>query len=178
MKKWIALFSQSGTEVVEIAKRLGRAPDLILTDRNYDNRHPDIFNMSKLLVMSHGGVEEMLKLYVNQDKTCIVTLHGYLRILSPSICDLYEYRMFNGHPGDIVTYPELKGKDPQKKALQLQLPSTGTIIHEVTSELDSGGIVDRATLDIDKDMTEEVLITKLRDLSIDLWVNLLKRRLG
>jgi methionyl-tRNA formyltransferase len=82
--------------------------------------------------------------------------------------------MYNVHPGDIVKYPELKGIHPQAKALELGLPSTGVVIHQVVPEMDSGEIVSSAEYIIKDGETKMDLINNLRDLSIDLWCDFLR----
>ena len=70
-----------------------------------------------------------------------------------------------------------KPQKAQKKALKLQLPSTGAIIHKVTEDVDQGPIVKRVTYDIKKDETEESLIKNLKQISIDMWVNFMRGKL-
>ena len=43
----------------------------------------------------------------------LITLNGWLRIVPPDKCA--KYNIYNGHPGLITKYPELKGKDPQQR---------------------------------------------------------------
>jgi len=68
-------------------------------------------------------------------------MHGYLRIIDKDVLDTRE--MYNGHPGLITKYPELKGKDPQETvAKNLSLyDKIGSVIHKVTPEVDSGEIL-------------------------------------
>lgn len=70
-----------------------------------------------------------------------IFLMGYMRVIPEEICA--EYKIYNLHPGDIVKFPELKGKDPQEKAYRLELPSTGVVIHKATKDVDCGEIMYR-----------------------------------
>ena len=100
----------------------------------------------------------------------LVTLHGWLRIVPPPVC--IRFSIYNGHPGLITTYPELKGKDPQKKAFELKHPIIGCVIHKVTPEVDDGTILQyRSTTNIYED--EESLTNALHDMSVDLWFDFL-----
>jgi folate-dependent phosphoribosylglycinamide formyltransferase PurN len=74
-------------------------------------------------------------------------------------------------------WPALKGKDPQRKALDMKLPCTGTVIHRVVPEVDAGEVVRIATHTIDEDETIDSLCGKLKEKSIELWVDFLKTRL-
>ena len=175
---WFALFSQTGTEIVEVASRLGKWPDYIFTDNKDKNSwHNSLRKHSSVSIVKHKDMKEEIERYISVFKGYrgtipIVTLHGYLRILPEINCEVY-----NGHPGDIIKYPELKGKDPQKKALDLKLPSTGTIIHKVTEEVDSGEIVSYNTLKICKNDTLSSLSNSLRNMSIDLWTVFLEEKI-
>jgi len=140
MKKWVALFSQTGSEIKELSERLGRTPDLIYTN----NRNNDVWihNMkhldSQVLVFNHNDIMNRLKNY-NKDST--ITLHGYLRIIPAEVCS--ECNIINGHPGLIDEYPWLKDKDPQEK-IEKWMRMIGSVCHRVTKDLDSGEILTRA----------------------------------
>ena len=168
--KWIALFSQSGGEIVNLSKKLGRTPDCVLTN----NLKPETWRYgiyelsSKRYIMTHKDIVD----YLMSIEPGLVTLHGYLRILPAEVCE--RHTVVNGHPGDIVLHPELKGKDPQKKALELGLVSTGVVIHKAVAEVDAGEILEHGTYDIPTDITEEQLILNLKELQLRLWVNYLK----
>ena len=84
--------------------------------------------------------------------------------------------MWNGHPGLITKYPELKGKDPQQKAIALGLKSSGCIIHRVTPEVDSGEIVASKEIQIENLEPADVF-SKLHETSVNLWVEFLKTKI-
>ena len=69
----------------------------------------------------------------------IITLHGWLRIMPKEVCE--RFSIFNGHPGLITEYPELKGKDPQIRAFEGKYPVMGCVIHKVTAGVDEGKIL-------------------------------------
>tara|TARA_R110000868_G_scaffold283752_1_gene544181 strand:+ start:5058 stop:5570 length:513 start_codon:yes stop_codon:yes gene_type:complete len=168
------MFSQSGKEIVEISKKLGRWPDHILTT-NMDKYsvHKDLVYRSATQRSTHNRLIKEIEMLSNVFSNPLITLHGYLRIMP----DL-PYEMYNGHPGDIVTYPELVGKDPQKKAIEMSLPSTGCVIHKVTQDLDRGPIVSREEYIMEGDEDELILIDRLRIISINMWVKFLEEKLN
>jgi len=171
---WLALFSQSGSEIVEISKRLGFQPFVVFTNNmNEETFHPDVLDFN-YVKWKHDVIMEFLREEFSSKKW-IITLHGYLRILPEDICEQFE--VYNGHPGDIRRWPILKGKDPQKKALELGLPTTGTVIHKVVPEVDAGEILRIQTHNIDEGETVDGLCGKLKEKSIELWVDFLKTRL-
>ena len=175
---WVAFFSQTGSEIVNISEEIGRWPDLIVTNRQsgYDKIN------SKISERLNAGKQRML--LVEKKPTvdryheairdgAIVTLHGWLRIVPEEICDKYE--IYNGHPGLITTYPELKGKDPQVRAYEGKYETAGSVIHEVVPEVDAGKILKEGQVDIKDKSLDEVYGT-LHKLSTDLWIDFLKEK--
>ena len=114
---WVAFFSQTGSEIVELSKSIRRKPDLLVTN-NFEEKikfHPGIRELG-VTIMS--AKHDMLMNYFRNQVVynvpeTLISLHGYLRILPADICERYE--VYNGHPGAIDLFPELKGKDPQEK---------------------------------------------------------------
>ena len=90
--------------------------------------------------------------------------------MPPEICNKYE--IYNGHPGLITKYPELKGKDPQMRAWEGDYEFCGSVLHRVTEGVDEGEIISSASftkegLDIDG------YFRILREMSSTLWVDFL-----
>lgn len=175
-KTWIAFFSQTGAEIADISESIGRWPDLIITNRRPSHlRSIDTRILEKendLLVVTEN--KPTIEIYKSLlfDKDAIVTLHGWLRIMPPEICE--EYKIFNGHPGLITEYPELKGKDPQVRAFEGKYPVAGAVIHKVTAGVDEGKVLMEErfnTWDLDLDG----LFRILRDRSLYMWSQFLKK---
>lgn len=165
--KWVALFSQSGSEVARLASHLGTCPDMtITTNHKYETWHEGVELLPRVAVMKSNDIHSMLE---NRNETLLITMHGYLRILPGNVCK--KHLIFNGHPGDIIKYPELKGKDPQQKAIDLKLPSTGVVIHRATEELDSGDIYRFARVQIPLGCHINHLNTVLKDTAVRLWTD-------
>jgi len=161
---WIALYSQTGSELQTITERLGRDPDLVLT-----NNKQARFG----LIYDHQTIEDTL---MSIDDKCIITLHGYLRILSPRVCS--KHYIINGHPGPIHLYPELKGKDPQVRWFENrdQYDVMGAVLHEVIPEVDEGRILSTFTSSYKPDNIDDVF-KALKNMSFDMWCNLLREEL-
>lgn len=172
-KPWIAFFSQTGSEIVEIAKALGKWPDVIVTNqRPADLRviKTDIQESQLLVTTSNKPTPTELEEIIGYYKNPIITLHGWLRIMPPSICE--KYSIFNGHPGLITEYPELKGKDPQMRALEGNYPVMGCVLHKVTAGVDEGKVIAEERFNAFK-ITEEEMWKATRDRSLYLWIQFL-----
>lgn len=165
--KWVALFSQSGSEIYNIATRLGRAPDTIITN-NVDmvTWHPGLTRLASVIV--YGSHKKLMDMFAFIDDKTLVTLHGYLRILPEDIVNKYE--VINGHPAPIHLYPELKGKDKQEDLYKYKerYERIGCVIHRAAAEVDTGEIL----VAIDEPNTlnsiEESYL-KLKELSLKSW---------
>jgi len=180
-RTWVALFSQSGSEIADISDTLGKRPDLVITNNRPEHLRkidPRITSQDYLLHETANKPEErnlagIFKQY-SKDAELIITLHGWLRIMPPAICK--EYEIYNGHPGLITKYPELKGKDPQHKVIFGDYDTMGCVLHEVTAGVDEGKILSS------KEVSRKGLVGKdifriLSNISQELWIDFLKDKL-
>lgn len=172
---WIAFFSQTGSEIVELSKELKKVPDYILTN-NFDESkyHPGIKELgSKIIVNKHNTLMDYLRF--SEVYKPLITLHGYLRILPADICNKYE--IYNGHPGYIVQYPELKGKDPQVRAFEAKHKWIGSVIHKVTAGVDEGPVIDSSGIPNTVKTLDEMYST-LKRISLYLWIKFMRGKIN
>lgn len=183
---WKAFFSQSGSEIYEVSTRIGRFPDAIITNKStedMDKINPYLLEKAfdKIVFIPKKPSIEEYKEAIR--KTDVVTLHGFLRILPPEICS--RYKIFNGHPGLITRFPELKGKDPQKKVWWKHADTPyklhGHVIHKVVPEVDAGEVVSAKEFYCDNIYTEfsqlDEYIARLHKLAIENWVEFIKKQI-
>lgn len=180
VKHWIAFFSQTGSEIVNISNALGIKPTLICTNNTEEYKgtpyHPGIRELkTTLCIGKHDKLMEYMQLNsVYSPADTIITLHGYLRIIPPNICSKYE--MYNGHPALITHYPELKGKDPQERTWDGNYNIIGSVVHRVTEGVDEGEVVTSASFSNGCKSKDE-LYSKLKESSLEAWLSFLKGRL-
>jgi len=188
--KWVAFFSQTGSEIVNISRAINRWPDLVVTNKQDDKTtHVELVqrvrqNDTEILTLPNwpkeinytSAADKLNYSILNEDwkKDVFVTLHGYLRILPPHFTR--SSNIYNGHPGAIHIHPELKGFNPQKKAWEANHIRVGCVIHKVTPELDDGPIVAKSLINNKFDTYEE-LEGALHVASSELWINFLNDRL-
>lgn len=172
---WIPFFSQTGSEIVRLAKELNTKPEFIVTNNLETDikYHPGIRELDVLIV---SGRHDMLMNYFRhiQPQRKVLTLHGYLRIIPPDICTKFE--IYNGHPGAIDLYPELKGKDPQVRAWEGQYPVVGSVLHRVTPGVDEGPILVKEHATNPSGNLED-LFGILAETSLKCWIKFMKERL-
>ena len=183
---WKTFFSQSGSEIYEISKHIGRFPDAIITNKSFedmDKINPNLLEKCFdrfIFLPKKPTVEEYREAIKHTD---IITLHGYLRILPPQICG--RFKIYNGHPGLITKFPELKGKDPQAKVWYKHFEKPyklhGHVIHEVIPEVDAGKVVSEKEFyseSIYKEFNSlNDYIIRLHKLAIENWVGFMRKSL-
>lgn len=179
-KKWICFFSQTGSEIVEVSKRLGRLPDFIITNNNDKNKwckeiKQDMWEERLFLIPSKPHLEDYKRALRNfSQNNTIITLHGFLRIIPEEICQNWE--IYNGHPGRIWVDKTLKGYNAQEKAWKRGDKVGGSVIHKCTPELDGGEILAKRECSIEN-LTLDDTYKILHENSIELWVDFLKKKL-
>lgn len=175
----VCLFSRSGSVMIDVldnvqfqTKNLGMELTIMTNnfdETTYDNR---LFRYKSFMdTLIHVEIENILE----KMEPTVILLFGYLRILSPEICK--RHTIYNLHPGDIVAYPELKGKDPIEKYFS-NLGNCGPVseigyelgcvIHKVTKEVDEGPILSRIKY-IAADYEDAV--SKSRKVAIEMWID-------
>ena len=175
--RWAALFSQTGSEICNLSEKLDRYPDLVISDNTSETQIVDSrieLNCKKLLWRKYKGltIEEKNNYYRDHlTGYDIITLHGWLNIVPGDICN--QFKIYNGHPGLINYYPELKGKDPQVRTWENinNYQFVGSVIHKVTPGVDEGPVVCYkkifSTCCIGQDSTFSVL----KQTSLDSWID-------
>lgn len=179
--KWAALYSQSGSEICDISEQIGRYPDLVISDNVLGLPKTDsrICNSKKAIFGQYKPLTKLEKesyYYVLEDYD-LITLHGWLNIVPKSVCE--KYTIYNGHPGLINYYPELKGRDPQERTWDniATYMYIGSVIHKVIPEVDGGEIIIfKKNLSVNC-VTLDDTYNELRKTSLESWVEFLKERL-
>ena len=88
----------------------------------------------------------------------IVCLAGFMRILSPWFCRIWEGRMLNIHPSLL---PLHKGLDTHRRALEAGDSEHGCTVHLVTAELDDGPVLAQARVPVLPGDTEAALAKRV-----------------
>lgn len=170
-KDWGVFISQTGSELIAISGEIGFLPSLIVT-----NNLPKISQDNLRFYGEHGITIRTLPFRPTEDNYYmsellnkrVITLHGFLRILPPAFFTRFKGKIYNGHPGLITEYPELKGKDPQIRAWEGKYPVIGSVVHKVTEGVDEGEVVSLAAVENTTQTLEEMFLI-LRKTSLEAW---------
>ena len=173
-KTWIAFFSQTGAEIADIAESLGRWPDRIITNNRPDHLRtidPRIEEKGYFTMNNKPTLEEYEDALFYFPEA-VITLNGWLRVMPAEICD--KFSIYNGHPGLITEYPELKGKDPQVRAFEGKYPTAGAVLHKVVAGVDEGKVIMEERFNA-YNLSLDDLFRILRDRSLYMWCDFLKK---
>jgi phosphoribosylglycinamide formyltransferase-1 len=95
---------------------------------------------------------------IDQFRPRLVTLAGFMRVLTPGFVERYRDRMMNIHPSLLPQFP---GLHTHRRALEAGLKQHGCTVHFVTPLLDHGPIVIQAAVPVRAGDTEETLAARV-----------------
>lgn len=91
-------------------------------------------------------------------RTEIVCLAGFMRLLTPWFVTRWSGRLLNIHP---ALLPQFKGLDTHRRAIEAGVARHGATVHFVAPEMDSGPIILQDSVPVLKDDTEEALAARV-----------------
>lgn len=179
VKSWATLFSQTGSEIYNISQNLNKVPDIIITNKSKDkidsiNKNLlERFEDKIIWLPKKPTVEEYFQVI---PEGSFVTLHGWLRIIPPEVCERYE--IYNLHPAPIHLegYEKYKGKDPQERIFADKAKYSGNVIHKCIPELDAGEIICKQQFNV-TGLSLDLIYSTTHKKATELWCSFLESRL-
>ena len=95
---------------------------------------------------------------IKKRKIKFLCLAGFMKVLSNNFIRSFGYKIINIHPSLL---PKYKGLNTHKRVLKSKEKYSGCTVHFVTPKLDSGKIISRKKILIDKNETENSLQRKI-----------------
>lgn len=95
---------------------------------------------------------------LKEERTDLICLAGYMRLLSPYFVAAFPSRILNIHPSLLPSFP---GLESQRQALDYGVKFAGCTVHFVDENLDAGPIVLQATVPVKDSDTEETLSARI-----------------
>lgn len=95
---------------------------------------------------------------VERRRVDLVCLAGYMKVLTPGLCDALKYRVINIHPALLPAFP---GLHVQQKAIDWGVRFSGCTVHFVAAEVDMGPIILQAVVPVLQDDTEDALAARI-----------------
>ena len=95
---------------------------------------------------------------IDRYEPALVVLAGFMRILSPGFVAHYAGRLLNIHPSLL---PAFTGLHTHQRAIDAGCKFAGCTVHQVTTELDLGPIVDQAVVPVLPGDTADLLAARV-----------------
>ena len=186
IKKWVAFFSQTGSEILDISRKIDYFPDIVVTNNKFNNINKNLLDFYRqsetksLIAVDDNITSSTYKRIIERHDDTLITLNGWLKIVPPDICE--SYKIYNGHPALISMYEDLKGKDPVDRLWENyhMYEYAGSVIHEVTADVDEGEIVSKHQFSLVDGYGKhlfndfERLNSDVRKASLKLWVDFIR----
>jgi len=102
----------------------------------------------------------------------IVCLAGFMRLLTPWLIARWEGRMLNIHP---ALLPAFKGLDTHERAIAAGVKAHGATVHFVVPEMDSGPIIEQASVPVLADDTPATLAARVLKVEHEIYPRALRR---
>ena len=112
------------------------------------------FISSKKMILFEKKTLKIIK----KNNIKLICLAGFMKILSNRFIKNFKYKILNIHPSLL---PKYKGLDTHKKALKNDDKFSGCTVHVVTRKLDSGKIILKKKVKINKNDTVNSLKKKI-----------------
>jgi phosphoribosylglycinamide formyltransferase-1 len=107
---------------------------------------------------SREDYDRALVAEVEKRRVDLVCLAGFMRVLTPGLCDALKHRIVNIHPALLPAFP---GLHVQQKAIDWGVRFSGCTTHFVAAEVDMGPIILQACVPVLQDDTEEALAARI-----------------
>ena len=104
----------------------------------------------------------------------LVLLIGFMRILSPEFCRVWQDRILNVHPSLLPKYAGGMDINVHEEVLKNKDMETGCTIHFVNELVDAGPILIQKKCNVDPDDTVDSLKTKVQTLEGEAFIEAIK----
>jgi len=95
---------------------------------------------------------------IDRHQPSLVVLAGFMRILTPAFVQHYQGRLLNIHPSLLPAFP---GLHTHQRAIDAGCRVAGATVHQVTTELDFGPILEQAVVPVLADDTADTLAARV-----------------
>ena len=179
------LGSTNGTDLQAIldavsAGELDADVAVVISNRTgaYILERAEINNVSALFISHKGKKREEfdgeITAVLKEHSVDLVLLIGFMRILSPEFCRVWQDRILNVHPSLLPKYAGGMDINVHEEVLKNKDTETGCTIHFVNEVVDAGPILIQKKCDVDPDDTVDSLKTKVQTLEGEAFIEAIK----
>ena len=138
----------------------------------------EINNVSAFFISQKGKKREEfdgeITAVLKEHSVDLVLLIGFMRILSPEFCRVWQDRILNVHPSLLPKYAGGMDINVHEEVLKNKDTETGCTIHFVNEVVDAGPILIQKKCNVDPDDTVDSLKTKVQTLEGEAFIEAIK----
>ena len=179
------LGSTNGTDLQAIldavsAGELDADVAVVISNRTgaYILERAEINNVSAFFISHKGKKREEfdgeITAVLKEHRVDLVLLIGFMRILSPEFCRVWQDRILNVHPSLLPKYAGGMDINVHEEVLKNKDTETGCTIHFVNEVVDAGPILIQKKCNVDPDDTVDSLKTKVQTLEGEAFIEAIK----
>ena len=179
------LGSTNGTDLQAIldavsAGELDAAVAVVISNRTgaYILERAEINNVPAFFISRKGKKREEfdgeITAVLKEHGVDLVLLIGFMRILSPEFCRVWQDRILNVHPSLLPKYAGGMDINVHEEVLKNKDTETGCTIHFVNELVDAGPILIQKKCNVDPDDTVDSLKTKVQTLEGEAFIEAIK----
>ena len=179
------LGSTNGTDLQAIldavsAGELDAAVAVVISNRTgaYILERAEINNVPAFFISRKGKKREEfdgeITAVLKEHGVDLVLLIGFMRILSPEFCRVWQDRILNVHPSLLPKYAGGMDINVHEEVLKNKDTETGCTIHFVNEVVDAGPILIQKKCNVDPDDTADSLKTKVQTLEGEAFIEAIK----
>ena len=179
------LGSTNGTDLQAIldavsARELDAVVAVVISNRTgaYILERAEINNVSAFFISHKGKKREEfdgeITAVLKEHSVDLVLLIGFMRILSPEFCRVWQDRILNVHPSLLPKYAGGMDINVHEEVLKNKDTETGCTIHFVNEVVDAGPILIQKKCNVDPDDTADSLKTKVQTLEGEAFIEAIK----
>jgi formyltetrahydrofolate-dependent phosphoribosylglycinamide formyltransferase len=179
------LGSTNGTDLQAIldavsAGELDADVAVVISNRTgaYILERAEIYNVSAFFISHKGKKREEfdgeITAVLKEHGVDLVLLIGFMRILSPEFCRVWQDRILNVHPSLLPKYAGGMDINVHEEVLKNKDTETGCTIHFVNDVVDAGPILIQKKCNVDPDDTVDSLKTKVQTLEGEAFIEAIK----
>ena len=179
------LGSTNGTDLQAIldavsAGELDAVVAVVISNRTgaYILERAEINNVSAFFISHKGKKREEfdgeITAVLKEHSVDLVLLIGFMRILSPEFCRVWQDRILNVHPSLLPKYAGGMDINVHEEVLKNKDAETGCTIHFVNELVDAGPILIQKKCNVDPDDTVDSLKTKVQTLEGEAFIEAIK----
>ena len=179
------LGSTNGTDLQAIldavsAGELDADVAVVISNRTgaYILERVEINNVSAFFISHKGKKREEfdgeITAVLKEHGVDLVLLIGFMRILSPEFCRVWQDRILNVHPSLLPKYAGGMDINVHEEVLKNKDTETGCTIHFVNELVDTGPILIQKKCNVDPDDTVDSLKTKVQTLEGEAFIEAIK----